>query len=114
MENSQIAYTKNGQDLGLAFDIPENLRKQPFFPAVVLKNAEMSFNFGAEPFKHEPVEGHVGFVQAPPESVVENAKAGSGAPQRKIVANAPQAIIIEVLFHSLCCWCHEGKNAFAF
>ncbi len=56
----------------------------------------MSFNFGAEPFKHAPVEGFVGFVNASEDSVVENMKSGGGAPKRKLVANAPQAIIIEV------------------
>ncbi len=37
LENSEIAYTKNGVDLGLAFTIPEGIRRQNFFPAVVLK-----------------------------------------------------------------------------
>ena len=66
---------------------------------MVLKNAEMSFNFGSSPFKYAPVEGYVAWVEAPGESVVENSKTSSGsggAPQRKLVANAPQAIIIEV------------------
>ncbi len=56
----------------------------------------MSFNFGSQPFKHSPVEDFVGFEQAPEESVVENRKGAGSAPQRKLIANAPQAIIIEV------------------
>jgi len=63
----------------------------------------MSFNFGATPFKHNPVEDFVAFDQAPSSAFVENAKGGSSAPTRKIVPNAPQAIIIEVLYNILIC-----------
>ena len=37
LDNKEIAYTKNGQDLGLAFNIPKSQSGQTFFPAVVLK-----------------------------------------------------------------------------
>ena len=37
LENMEISYTKNGQDLGLAFSIGRNFNGKPFFPAVVLK-----------------------------------------------------------------------------
>ena len=60
------------------------------------QNAEMSFNFGAEAFKHQPVDGYVALADASEGSLVENRKSGGNAPQRKLVANAPQAIIIEV------------------
>jgi len=40
LDNAEIAYTKNGVDLGLAFSISEGLSKQAFFPAVVLKVVE--------------------------------------------------------------------------
>ena len=62
------------------------------------QNAEMSFNFGATPFKHEPVDGFVAFDKMPSAVEVPNSKAGSSsAPARKHIANAPQAIIIEVI-----------------
>lgn len=37
LDNGEISYTKNGQDLGLAFKINSQLLKKPFFPAIVLK-----------------------------------------------------------------------------
>ena len=46
LDNMEISYTKNGTDLGLAFAINRNQYKDAFFPSVVLKNAEMQFNFG--------------------------------------------------------------------
>ena len=96
LDNMEIAYTKNGVDLGLAFEINRNFRNKPFFPAVVLKNAEMSFNFGEEKFKFPPEEGFLGLAQAPDKIVVQNEKGGSGVAVRKLVNNAPQALIIEV------------------
>ena len=37
LDNLEIYYTKNGQDLGLAFSISRQQQNQTFFPAVVLK-----------------------------------------------------------------------------
>ena len=37
LDNQEIAFTKNGADLGLAFEIKQNFKGKPFFPAVVLK-----------------------------------------------------------------------------
>lgn len=51
LNNGEIRYTKNGEDLGVAFKLDQARRSDCFFPAVVLKNAEMSFNFGTTPFK---------------------------------------------------------------
>ena len=95
LDNEEIAYTKNGKDLGLAFQIRREHKGKPIFPAVVLKNAEMSFNFGDKPFKHDPVEGFKGFSAAPESVIVPNQKSGGDVAVRKLEANAPQAIIIE-------------------
>ena len=95
LDNEEIAYTKNGKDLGLAFQIRREHKGKPIFPAVVLKNAEMSFNFGDKPFKHDPVEGFKGFSAAPESVIVPNQKSGADVAVRKLEANAPQAIIIE-------------------
>ena len=72
LDNLEIYYTKNGKDLGRAFSIPKHQGNQTFFPSVVLKNAEMLFNFGDEPWKHPPLEGYVGFAQAPAKNIVAN------------------------------------------
>ena len=64
-------------------------------PACVLKNAEMSFNFGAKPFKHPPTGGFVGVSSAPSDCVVNSGAGASAAAPAKIQNNAPQAVIIE-------------------
>lgn len=59
----------------------------------------MTFNFGAQPFKHTPKSGYIALCQAP-KNCVSNSEARSGgraeskAPVK--MNNAPQAIIIEV------------------
>ncbi|XP_032665777.1 ATP-dependent RNA helicase Ddx1 [Odontomachus brunneus] len=94
----EIKFTKNGVDLGIAFTLNEQQKSQIYYPAVVLKNAEMSFNFGAQPFKHSPSNDYVAISSAPKESVKHNPvnssqtqTSGSDKPK----TNAPQAIIIE-------------------
>lgn len=95
LENMEISYAKNGTDLGLAFAINRNHYSNAFFPAVVLKNAEMQFNFGDQEWKNEPEPGFVGFTAAADKEIVKNRKKGTDVQQRKIVNNAPQALIIE-------------------
>lgn len=51
LNNGEISFTKNGENLGVAFTLAPERRADCYFPAVVLKNAEMSFNFGKMPFK---------------------------------------------------------------
>ena len=52
----------------------------------------MGFNFGDQPWKFPPVEGFQGFAQA--SNPVPNMKSGK-TQDRKLVKNAPQALIIE-------------------
>lgn len=51
LNTGEIRFTKNGEDFGVAFKLDQSRRSDCYFPAVVLKNAEISFNFGATPFK---------------------------------------------------------------
>lgn len=95
LDNLEIYFTINGEDHGKAFSINSQLKNHQFFPAVVLKNAEMLFNFGESPFKYKPVNGYIAFNSTCQENVIINSKTGSGVQLRKIVNNAPQAIIIE-------------------
>lgn len=94
LDHGEIAYTKNGVDLGLAFSLKPQHLKQAIYPAVVLKNAEMRFNFGDQPWKYQPVEGYQGFNQAAEPVLVVNDKQ-QNVVDRKIAPNSPQAIIIE-------------------
>ena len=52
-----ISYQINGEDFGAAFEIPKRLKRQALFPALCLKNAECSVNFGAAPWRFEPPPG---------------------------------------------------------
>lgn len=94
----EIKFTKNGVDLGVAFTLNTQQKSQVYYPAVVLKNAEMSFNFGAQPFKHSPPNDYVAISSAPKESVKHNPVNSSqtqASGNDKPKSNAPQAIIIE-------------------
>ncbi|WAR11389.1 DDX1-like protein, partial [Mya arenaria] len=95
LQKDEIKWSKNGIDFGKAYDIPGHMRNEKFFAAVVLKNAEMSFNFGTTPFKFNPPQGFTALFKAPKDSTVESKIAGGGAATAKPAPNAPQAIIIE-------------------
>ncbi|XP_047511934.1 ATP-dependent RNA helicase Ddx1 [Pieris napi] len=96
LNNGEIRYTKNGEDLGVAFKLDQSRRADCYFPAVVLKNAEMTFNFGATPFKQPLPKDYTPISQAPKEFVKVNVvSAGAATGSSKPVNNAPQAIIIE-------------------
>ncbi|XP_018406866.1 PREDICTED: ATP-dependent RNA helicase Ddx1 [Cyphomyrmex costatus] len=94
----EIKFTKNGIDLGVAFTLNTQQKSQTYYPAVVLKNSEMAFNFGAQPFKHSPPNDCVAVSLAPKEFVkynTVNSNQSSSNESGKPKNNAPQAIIIE-------------------
>lgn len=96
LTNGEIRFTKNGVDLGQAFALNGQQKSLTFFPAVVLKNAEMAFNFGAQPFKHSPPNGFVAVSSAPKDSTCDNTVVGTNVGDNlKPSNNAPQTIIIE-------------------
>ncbi|CAH0554042.1 unnamed protein product [Brassicogethes aeneus] len=95
-DNGEIRFLKNGTDLGPAFKLNKQQLNTAYFPAVVLKNAEMSFNFGDKPFKHSLPPNYSPVISAPKEKVSTNTNAQNSSSQTaKIINNAPQAIIIE-------------------
>lgn len=49
-----VWFAKNGREFARAFDLPKYLIGHALYPACVLKNAEMTFNFGAKPFRYPP------------------------------------------------------------
>ncbi|XP_065359638.1 ATP-dependent RNA helicase Ddx1 [Calliphora vicina] len=97
LERMEVSFSKNGQNLGVAFRIPDNLRNETFYPAIVLKNAEMAFNFGRTELKYPPKNGFVAVSQAGAEHAKTNplANPSTNAAANKPAPNAPQAIIIE-------------------
>lgn len=96
IEKGSVKFSKNGKDLGLAFEIPSPLKNQAFFPSCVLKNAELKFNFGEEDFKFPPKDGFVAICKASDGHVVKSQHSGSAqVAQTKNLPNAPKALIIE-------------------
>lgn len=98
LTKGEIKFSKNGVDLGVAFTLNAQQKSQTYYPAVVLKNAEMAFNFGAQPFKNPPPNDYVAVSSAPRESVKHNpvnSSQGQTSESGKPKNNAPQAIIIE-------------------
>lgn len=97
LDKGEISFLKNGVDLGCAFTLNAQQKSQIFFPAVVLKNSEMSFNFGAQPFKHAPPAGYVALTSASKDNLKPNPlnSAQGQKADDKPMNNAPQAIIIE-------------------
>ncbi|XP_058801353.1 ATP-dependent RNA helicase Ddx1 isoform X2 [Phymastichus coffea] len=97
LDKGEIRFWKNGVDLGPAFTLTAQQKSQTFYPAVVLKNAEMSFNFGAQPFKYPPPTGYIAVSAASKEQIKVNpvnSSQSQSAPE-KPSPNAPQAIVIE-------------------
>uniref|UniRef100_A0A8C2TJ93 ATP-dependent RNA helicase n=1 Tax=Coturnix japonica TaxID=93934 RepID=A0A8C2TJ93_COTJA len=96
IDKGQIKFSKNGKDLGLAFEFPPHIRNQPLFAACVLKNAELKFNFGEEDFKFPPKDGYIGLCKAPDGNVVKSQHTGNAqVVQTQNLPNAPKALIVE-------------------
>ncbi|KAK6490066.1 ATP-dependent RNA helicase DDX1 [Huso huso] len=96
IDKGHLKFSKSGNDLGLAFEIPQHLKNQAFFAACVLKNAELKFNFGGEEFKYPPKDGFIALDRAPDGHIVKSKQTGSAqVTQTKIMPNAPKALIIE-------------------
>lgn len=52
-QRNEIKYFKNGRDLGIAFQIPNSMNKEPLYAICCLKNAEVAVNYDG-PFKYPP------------------------------------------------------------
>lgn len=92
----EVKFSKNGKDFGQAFKITDTMvRRGPFYPTVVLKNSEVSFNFGEEPFKYDLPSNYIGLCNVPDKLLAYNLVATSGKEAATRLPNAPQAIIIE-------------------
>ncbi|XP_065443742.1 ATP-dependent RNA helicase DDX1 isoform X1 [Chrysemys picta bellii] len=96
IDKGQIKFSKNGKDLGIAFEIPPHIKSQALFAACVLKNAELKFNFGEEDFKFPPKDGFIALCKAPDGNVLKSQQAGNAqVAQTKNLPNAPKALIVE-------------------
>lgn len=87
-----ISYSKNGNFLGKAFDMPEHIVGAVLFPAVLVQNSSLLVNFGTTPFVYPPKHGYSGLAQANNSHIFD-----SNSKEAYFVAGKrkPMAIIIE-------------------
>ena len=74
MESGILSFSKNGTDLGEAYQLPQHLQKAVLYPALCLKDGEVAFNFGASPMQHAP-SGATSLQQLPDDCLVSGAPA---------------------------------------
>lgn len=92
LEVGYIKFSKNGKDLGRAFEMQKRLEGRAYYASVTLKNAELKFNFGDTPFKHPPTQG--GYQPlAKAKNVVKSQKLA--APVKFTNISSPAALIME-------------------
>jgi ATP-dependent RNA helicase DDX1 len=99
LEAGQVSFTRNGEALGVAFELPAALRGRgagpwrcAFFPAICLKNAEVELNFGGEgapAFRFGPPDGFTAIGAAPAAWLAEGGseEAGAAAAEAAVVAS---------------------------
>ena len=89
-------FSKNGKVFGKAFVIPSDmLHNTTVFPACTLKNAELKFNFGDDPFKFPPAEGFSGLAGADPKFLIKSLAGPTKTAQKPKRQNCPQAVVLE-------------------
>jgi len=93
LATNQVGFTLNGADQGVAFDLAPHLKGQGLYPAICVKCAAVSINFGATPFKFPPPAGFSALAQAAPAHVVFSAL-GTEDDTRSAGAT-PLAIVLE-------------------
>lgn len=97
-KSGELSFSKNGIDCGQAFGLSPAIQAQTLYPTIVLKNAELELNFGAQPFKFPPPAGVRACLEAADGALQSNPLSGSASNEESGKApapNAPQAIIIE-------------------
>ena len=50
--NNTIRFSVNGEDQGIAFDVPPSVARSPLHPALAVKGCTALINVGETPFKH--------------------------------------------------------------
>eukprot|EP00049_Salpingoeca_infusionum_P001017 m.44229 g.44229 ORF g.44229 m.44229 type:complete len:734 (-) comp10825_c1_seq6:1035-3236(-) len=93
MDACTIHFSKNGQPFETAFEVPKAaLKGKPLYPACALKNAELKFNFGAQPFRFTPEKGYASLHSQVANLTLEPQKA---VPTAALSSKGPVALILE-------------------
>ncbi|GLI69277.1 hypothetical protein VaNZ11_013853 [Volvox africanus] len=94
-----VSFCKNGRQLGEAFKLPPHLQSQVLHPAICLKNAEVTVNFGSKPFAFPPPSGFVALTKAPAAKVAATNGSGGGGTTghspSAVAGRKPVCIILE-------------------
>lgn len=96
LDEREIYFSKNGKEFPVAFRIRPDVANSAFFPAIVIKNARLRLNFGADLFKFPPKRGFVAVCDAKNDNLVESGaadKTKTSVAQRK--SNQPMCLIME-------------------
>ena len=108
MTSGRISYHKNGEPLGEAFVVSEVDRQAVLFPAILMKNARITLNFGAQPFKHPIPAGYQSLLAGSDEEVVSGSSEGLHF-QGSAESHKPMALILlpakdlaEQVYESIC------------
>lgn len=87
-----VGFSKNGVYLDDAYEVSQDMLGKTFYPAVVLKNAEMQFNFGDQLFKFAPEDGFGYVAIAKAKNLIEASISTVARPSK---TGSPRALIIE-------------------
>lgn len=91
LEKKTISFTKNGADLGVAFELGPKTGGFTWFPALCLKNAEVTINFGSNPSPFGPPEGYEFVATLPPSCVA----APTGESPQSASNEGPLILVLE-------------------
>ena len=69
-DEGRIQFSRNGQDLGQAFEVPAHLQRQAVYPALCLKNGEVGLNFGGSQLRFQPPPGYQPLDSLPQQCLV--------------------------------------------
>lgn len=75
-EPKTVSFSKNGEDLGAAFELTEDLEDKALFPHVLVKNAEFTVNFGSQEEPWFPAKEGYTFMQSVGEEVLVHGTRG--------------------------------------
>lgn len=99
-----LAFSKNGEHVGDAFEVARIKKKQSFYPVVCMKNAQCELNFGDNALRYPPPEGYQALAKAVASSndtsdiIIINPRdslSGQSEQQQNDDQKGPLAIVIE-------------------
>jgi len=94
-DSNVISFFRNGESLGVAFELPRWVQGQAMYPAICIKNGELRVNFGDEPFRRTVPDGFTPLTRAAPTQTVGNFHLGGSTLAAAMKGRRPLALILE-------------------